>query len=62
MSYELTAVLREESERIIGTPLPMEICWQIMLKWGGMVSPSAMAVREAKRRSGRCHKMQAPLL
>jgi len=50
MSYELTAVMQEESERIAGKALPTEICWLIMLKWGGMVSPSAMAVREAKKK------------
>jgi len=50
MSYELTAVLQEVSERICGKALPTEICWQIMLEWREMVSPSAQAVREAKKK------------
>lgn len=49
MSHELTKVLQEESERIAGKHLPTEVCWLIMLKCGGMVSPSAMAVKEAKQ-------------
>ena len=40
------AVLQEESERIAGKALPTEITLEILLRWGGMVSPTVLALRE----------------
>lgn len=40
------AVLQGESERLVGEALPMEIVLEILLRWGGMASPTAMALRK----------------
>jgi len=49
-------VLQEVSERIGGTALPVEIVLQILLRWGGMVSPAVLALRgdEGSRRVRDC--------
>jgi hypothetical protein len=38
-------VMQEESERVCGTALPVEICHLILLKWGGLRHPTATAIR-----------------
>jgi hypothetical protein len=38
-------VLQEESERVCGTALPVEIIHLILLKWGGLEHPAAGCVR-----------------
>lgn len=40
-------VLQEESERMCGKALPVEVVLRILVRWGGLVSPTAMAVRTA---------------
>ena len=45
----LITLLQEESERICGTALSAEICRAILIKWGGMVSPSTQALEEARK-------------
>jgi hypothetical protein len=40
-------VLQEESERVCGAALPTEIVLAILFRWGGLVSPTALAVKTA---------------
>jgi hypothetical protein len=54
-------VLQEESERVCGTALPVEIVWLILCRWGGLVSPSAMAIKTAPELREFKEWMDAPL-
>lgn len=47
MMDDFIVVLQEESKQKCGKALPREIVWQILLRYGGLVSPTAMAVKTA---------------
>ena len=46
MIAEYTRLLQEESERVCGTALPLELVLAILLRWGGMTSPTAMVMHD----------------
>jgi hypothetical protein len=49
---DFVAVLQEESERVCGTALPVELVLAILVEWGGMRSPTAVALRTDPRVRG----------
>jgi len=49
MSCELIAMLQEESERLTGKVLPVELCRKILIQQGGLMSPLAIAFQSAKK-------------
>jgi hypothetical protein len=56
---EFVEVLQEGSERVCGTALPIEIVLAILFRWGGMVSPTTLALRGCKElRNMVAHNME----
>ena len=45
----LIFLLQEESERLTGKVLPVELCRKILIEQGGMMSPLAIAFQSAKK-------------